>query len=120
MNSSAITSDEPFCALATYLGSYFSGRTFTSHTLKAAQRAYSLASRILLPLLKSTSAYRLSCFQSVKVFATAPVAFGVIVPRNTTGAAAHGCGAAPGPPSHMRSCALPVASSVALVTRFAQ
>src|SRR5688572_14789492 len=109
-----MTSDEPFCALATYLASYFCGFTFTSHTLNAAQRVYSLVLSILLPVLKSTRAYRLSCFQSVKVFATAPVAFGVTVPMKTTGAEAHAMGWAPGPPSHMRFCALPFASSVAL------
>jgi hypothetical protein len=45
-NRSAVTSDEPVCALATYVGSYFVGFTFTSHTLNAAQRLNSSAFRI--------------------------------------------------------------------------
>src|SRR5687768_7884052 len=120
MNWSTTMSAEPFWAFATYFGSYFSGLTFTSHTVRMAQRSASSVLRILWPRLKSTIAYRLRRFHSVSEFDTAPVTFGVMVPMNRTGAVAHGMGAAPEPPSHRTFWVRPVAaSSVALVTRFA-
>src|SRR5215204_5261104 len=100
MNWSTMMRDDPFCALATYFGSYFAGLTFTSHTVRIAQRNASSVLRILFPRLKSTRPYRLSRFHSVREFEMAPDVFGVIVPMKTSGAVAHGIGAALGPPSH--------------------